>query len=239
MQCKITKYLENSSCKSNNNESTNYTYFQLSKTDVYQKSVNKLYNEPDDGCWYKENLHKIPCNIIAKKLLDTGAFMQHVILECFQKYIDDYLKLDIHIHEIIKSNGRFDAKITGTKDSISKLCLEYQFTHNLPTINLEVKSIKIKDKSKKTGAIVDVQRIKPDFFEVMILGTYFKNTLNVYIGKPNTSWTFLSNGLSDDRGYRINFCNNISLHNNTETSLKNIDYQITKLMSKIFVIQLT
>ena len=154
----------------------------------------------------------------------------------------DSMGFQIEIQEIKKSNGAFDALLVGNISSLQTLCNHIRTNHssNTTKIRLESKCIKINDAAKRyqtQGTMVDVQRIKPDLFELLILGTHYKNVMNVYMCRPE-GWEYSSNGLSEDRGYRKMFRNHISLHNDTTDALLDIETQILNHMTKLFEINL-
>lgn len=72
-------------------------------------------------------------------------------------------------------------------------------------MTIEVKCTQINNNGEKNrgskGSTVDIQRLKPDNFDVLILCTHFKNRMNVYIANSD-DLEYTSNGKSEDRGKR-------------------------------------
>lgn len=207
--------------------------FLLSELLIWKKELEKLFKKPDNGRWYEQNYSRIPVHIIASDILgDKGTFFQHAIIEVIQKRLSH---LPIIIRETVQSNGSFDVSFEFTSEYIPRICDEFgvlMTSHDSKLIG-EIKCIKINE--FKQGAIVDVQRIKPDNFDILILGTHFRNVLNVYSASAK-QWNFASNGLSQDRGMRFKFKSKLNL--TEHAALLDIEEEICKKMKKIYSISL-
>ena len=104
-------------------------------------------------------------------------------------------------------------------------------------VKCEIKCIKINDYGK--GTIVDIQRIKPEKFQLLILGIHFRDKLDVFINRLDDSWQLRSNGKSNDRGQRLIFKNEYALRYFEADALQTLYNQIRTSMYHLLCIELS
>lgn len=250
-QQKISKLFQHPRQEEVNYEPTTegFLTFIASNSKAWKKAMKILREEDEEykslTQEQKDDLEKnYPGWFIAKLFGDTGTCLQHVVIEFFGEYLKTFgldVGNNVELLETFQSNAKFDASLKGKKELLDTFCEQVKIKHKNPTcMTIEVKCIQINNDGKRNrgskGSTVDIQRVKPDNFEVLILCTHFKNRMNVYIANSD-EMDYTSNGKSEDRGKRKKITTNIPL-TNEEEALENIESQILKYMRKMFVIDM-
>lgn len=222
--------------------------FKVSDSKSWNKAIKELHEEDEMKDWLKNNKdiveERFPLWLIARLFGSKGIVFQHVVIEFFETYLKKFgldVGNNVELTETRQSNGKFDATLKGKKSTLDRFCEQVKITHKSPTcMTIEVKCIQVNANGKRKrgskGSHVDIQRLKPDNFEILILCTHFKDRMNVYIANSD-DLDYTSNGKSEDRGKRKKITTNIPL-TNEEEALENIESQILKYMRKMFVIEL-
>lgn len=231
-----------------NSEPTTEGTFIVSNSKAWKKAIKRLREEDEEykslSQEQKNSLEHFPHWFTAKLFGDTGTALQHIVIEFFGEYLKTFgldVGNNVELIETFQSNAKFDASLKGKKETLDTFCEQVKIRHKNPTcMTIEVKCIQINNDGKRkrgsNGTCVDIQRVKPDNFEVLILCTHFKNRMNVYIANSD-EMDYTSNGKSEDRGKRKKITTNIPL-SSEEEALQNIESQILTYMRKMFVIEL-